>query len=91
MYYASVLTLLTMTTPHERQMDDKNIRGPIFLVKIVAGGCSIVYVRKKTRAMMDCSSLSQQTLWSTSEESTAYVLHAHHLQVVSHPGDRGIG
>lgn len=45
--------MLTITRPHARQILDRKGRGPSFLVRIVAGGWKIVYVRKNTKATRD--------------------------------------
>jgi len=45
----------TITTPQKKVIAAKNGRGPIFLHSTVAGGWQMIYVMKKTKAMMFCS------------------------------------
>lgn len=78
-----------MTEPQNRVIEDKNLRGPIFLQATVAGGWNITYDMKKTRVMMDCT-VSAKAPVRLCRNST-YVSESDQSQFFVHPSDCGGG
>lgn len=50
-----------MTIPQAAQIEERNMRGPIFRAMTVMGGWNITYVGKKSITMIDCVRLSIET------------------------------